>query len=531
MPLLSLTAEQAQANLRKGRRVLWPDGRYNTRRLQGLATVEFDPSFKLEAGEPVFTVGSCFARNIEKRLAKLGFEVPAASVVIPEAERGSVFGDTELLNKYGPHAMINELRWAFDPAARFPEAGYLQVGEGLWHDPHLGSSVAPASLERVRERRAMVTAFYRQLPRCRVVAITLGLAETWFDREAGLYLNRAPPNESLKREPKRFRLDLLSYPELAEALETLHGLLKAHGAPGLRVLMTVSPVPFRVTFTGQDAITANSYSKSVLRAAVEAYVRGHPEVDYFPSYEIVTHTARNLAFYTDERHVSPKVVEGIVNRMVAAYGGPALAGRDEAAEGAEPAEDAAAAPSEAARAADDLREALKAKLYRQALKLFASLDAPERLVEAGVDPFWFRYQYGRALLADDQPLQAEVQFAKAVEIDPDSANAHFASGLARDALQRIQQAEDAFRRAVELEPDNPYYQARLAHEMIRNRKPHEAEGVVLRALAAHPDDERLKSTLAAARREEALALLKLEQRVSANGWARFKALLGRMARA
>ncbi len=525
MPLLSLTAEQAQANIRRNRRALWPDGRFDTRRLHGLATVEFDPSFTLEPGEAVFTIGSCFARNIERRLVSLGFEIPAAAVTVPEAERGSTIGDNELLNKFGPHAMINELRWAFDPDAPFPAAGFLQVGEGLWHDPHLSSSVAPAPLERVRERRAMVQAFYRQLPRCRVVVLTLGLAETWFDLETGLYLNRAPPNESLKREPKRFRLDLLSYPELTEALETLHGLLKAHGAKGLRVLVTVSPVPFRVTFTGQDAITANTYSKSVLRAAVEAYVRAHPEVDYFPSYEIVAHTARNLAFYNDERHISPKAVEAIVDRMVTAYGAAALA-----AATPEEAEDGVAAPSDAVRLADDLREELKTGRIRHTLRLFAALDEPERLLASGLDEFWFRYQYGRALLKDEQPLEADVQISKALVIEPDSASAHFASGLAAAGLQRSLQAEAAFRRAVELEPDNAYYQARLAHEMIRNHRSQEAESLALRGLAASPDDERLKSVLAAARREEALALLKLEK-TSPRGWRRLKALFGKMARA
>ena len=526
MPLLSLTAEQAQANIRRNRRALWPDGRVDTRRLHGLATVQFDPSFTLEPGEAVFTMGSCFARNIERRLVTLGFEIPAASVTIPEAERGSTIGDTELLNKFGPHAMINELRWAFDPGVPFPQGGFLQVGEGLWHDPHLSSSVAPASLERVQERRAMVQAFYRQLPRCRVVVITLGLAETWFDAQTGLYLNRAPPNESLKREPKRFRLDLLSYSELTEVLETLHGLLKAHGAKGLRVLITVSPVPFRVTFTGQDAITANSYSKSVQRAAVEEYVRAHPDVDYFPSYEIVTHTARNLAFYNDERHISPKVVEAIVDRMVAAYGGAALSAA--ADDDTSAAKDGAA--SDAVRVADDQREELKAGRIRQTLRLFAALDDPERLVESGLDEFWFRYQYGRALLKDEQSVEAEVQLAKALAIDPESASAHFASGLARVGLQRSLQAEAAFRRAVELEPDNVYYQARLAREMIRNHRSQEAESLALRGLAASPDDERLKKVLSAARREEALALLKLE-RVSTSGWERLKALLGRLARA
>ena len=69
------------------------------------------------------------------------------------------------------------------------------------------------------------------------------------------------------------------------------------------MLISVSPVPLKnVTFTGQDALTANTYSKSALRAASEEFVAGHEDVDYFPSYKIVTLTDRSAAFVEDNMH-------------------------------------------------------------------------------------------------------------------------------------------------------------------------------------------------------------------------------------
>ena len=525
MPLLSLPADKAFANLRRGRQVLWPDGRHDVQRLSGVATVGFEPSFQLEEGAAVLTIGSCFARNIETRLETLGFDVPARRVVLPEEERGS-YVETELLNKYSPWSIVNELRWAFEPGHPFPAEGYLRVGEGLWHDPHLAPSVAPASLERIKERREMISALYRQLPRCAMVVLTMGLVEAWFDEVTGLYLNGAPPAAAVKQEPRRFRLDILSVAEVGEALEALHGLLKRYGRPDLKVLITVSPVPMRATFTGRDAITANTYSKSALRAAVEEYVLAHPEVDYFPSYEVVTHTLRNLAFTNDERHISPCVVDAIVDRVVAGYGRSVPSVR--AAEAAESAYLDAASPEAAEETRQRLTEALKTNRYKAAVKLFAALDGPGEFEPGERGEFWFRYQYGRALLQCEKPVEAELQFNKALLADPNSAIAYYALGLARVQRHRRLQAEEAFRRAAELDPQNVLMHWRLAKEMIRNGRNQEAEQVLLAAQADHPDEERLKAALVECRRAETRALSEFDFG-GTGGWRRFRTLLARLA--
>jgi hypothetical protein len=73
------------------------------------------------------------------------------------------------------------------------------------------------------------------------------------------------------------------------------------------------------TYTSNDVMVANTYSKSVLRAAVEEAINTFPNVFYYPSYETVILSQRDLAWENDMMHVQPKMVKKIVSRMIAKY--------------------------------------------------------------------------------------------------------------------------------------------------------------------------------------------------------------------
>ena len=354
MPLVRISATNALANVRR-RTSLWPDGRVPTERLNGLIDVALDPTFTIQASDRVMTVGSCFAREIEKRLALYGFELPMLQLALRTSERQSMTSN-DMVNKYTAASIVNELVWAFGEAPPpTPELQFLQVADDLWHDPQLIHNMEPAPLHRVIERRAMVEAAFRRLPECRLIVVTMGLAEAWFDHATGLHLNGTPPSQALARDPDRFSLDLLAYEEILDSLERMHALVTAHGHPEVRFLITVSPVPFKATFTGSDAIQANTYSKAVQRAAVEAFTRRHPDVDYFPSFEIVTLSDRALAFQRDNIHVTEAAVSTIMDRVLKRYC-PDLQGPEA---GSEPAP-AATPPAPQANASErDLRRSAK----------------------------------------------------------------------------------------------------------------------------------------------------------------------------
>jgi len=86
----------------------------------------------------------------------------------------------------------------------------------------------------------------------------------------------------------------------------------------VNILITVSPVPVEATFTTQNAVMANSYAKSVLRIVSENLQSKYSNVDYFPSYEIVT-SAGAAAFEDDNVHVKNQVVSKVTKYMVANY--------------------------------------------------------------------------------------------------------------------------------------------------------------------------------------------------------------------
>jgi hypothetical protein len=84
----------------------------------------------------------------------------------------------------------------------------------------------------------------------------------------------------------------------------------------LKVLLTVSPVPLTATASGQHVLTASSHSKALLRAVASELVRAQSRVDYFPSYEIITHPAyRGRFFAPNLRSVLPEGVDHVMSQF------------------------------------------------------------------------------------------------------------------------------------------------------------------------------------------------------------------------
>lgn len=319
MPLFKVSSKEALNAYRRLAETRWPNTGVDKERLTPVAQPTFKPSFQLTSGEKIFTTGSCFARNIERRLLELGFDIPAHEWL---TWRGQNDTDApgEFLNKYIINAIEQEFTWALDPDRPFPgQSALMHVGEDKWYDPFSTTTVAPTTLERVEKRRAKVMDITATVKECRVVIITLGLTEAWYDRELGLYLNSAPPRTVMRSDGERYEMHALSYDDVLQSLNRIHALITRFGRPDVRFLVTVSPVPLVMTFTDADVLQANAYSKSVQRAAVEEFWRCHDNVDYFPSFESITLSDRSAAFEADFRHVTPAAVGVNISSMAAHY--------------------------------------------------------------------------------------------------------------------------------------------------------------------------------------------------------------------
>jgi len=267
------------------------------------------PGFAIGPAEGIFCMGSCFARHIESELSSLGCRVMSrlAAEVAPD-----------VLNKFNSFSMLNEMRWALEPGQAFREE-FLIGGEAGFIDPFVSYGGVARPLEAVMALRTAIAESVRQLAHCRVVILTLGLVEAWFDRRHGLYLNSAPPFPVCRRDPDRYELRITSCADNLQALEAIRTLLKRYGHPDLRMVVTVSPVPFQATFSDQDVVVANTYSKSVLRVAAEDFARRHEDVDYLPTYECVMNSDVSVTWETDRIHVTDRAVRANVLNFLAHY--------------------------------------------------------------------------------------------------------------------------------------------------------------------------------------------------------------------
>jgi len=317
MPIRRISAADAYGSLKTNPDGNWPRRDDPANRFAHFADPSFKPRFMLEPGQRIFTIGSCFARGIEKTLAARGFDIPTLGLQVDKAWWSG--NPVSVLNNYVPPAIAPQIRWAFGMEEFDLDRHAIEVAAGRYIDPQLTLTYRPASGEALIKRRNDISAIYRHLASSHVVLITLGLTEAWFDNRSGLYINCPPPKGVARNDPARFELHVLDYHDVTRSLAELVDLLGRVCPRDHRIILTVSPVPLQATFTASDVAVANCYSKSVLRAAVEPFVANHPHIEYFPSYESVVLTDRSIAFVDDQVHIEASMVRFNVDRMINRY--------------------------------------------------------------------------------------------------------------------------------------------------------------------------------------------------------------------
>jgi hypothetical protein len=309
-----IRAEDAYRATRHGA-AKWPFR--DSPRVARIAQPAISPGFTIPPAASVFTIGSCFARNIEIALRDRGLRVPTLDLQVSPEElmKGSGLR-TGILNKYTPFSMLNEIEQLDrdDDGGRF----LIELGDDVWWDGQLHSHETVTRARGLQRRRRIRRLYDEAIAESALVIVTLGLVEAWWDEAEQVYLNDTVPRHVIDRHPDRFFFEVLSPDRVIEAVDRLVALLHRRN-PAQHMLLTVSPVPLHRSFTGGDVLSANNYSKSVLRVAAEMAVRRFGHVDYFPSFESVTLSDRAIAWEEDLAHVMPELVDYNVARMIEAY--------------------------------------------------------------------------------------------------------------------------------------------------------------------------------------------------------------------
>ncbi|WCL55146.1 GSCFA domain-containing protein [Gimibacter soli] len=506
MPSKAISYDDA-LNTARNRTASW---QHSLKRLDGLVFPELAPSFQFGAKDSLFTIGSCFARNIEEKLDVLGYDIPVLRFSVPKTEwKNRANG---ILNKFTPPAIWQEIDWAasqfengdtFDPALAMRFA--IRVDEGMVVDTNL-QGFTPVTEARFLERRAELYDVFRTMFTAEGLIITLGLIEAWYDKETGVYIQQMPDKRTFGDTLGRFELHVLSFEESRKFIEDSIARVRALN-PDVKVMITTSPVPLGRTFASHDVILATTHGKSLLRTVCADVTAKFDRVDYFPSYEAATITKTWDIWQEDKRHVSDEFVGQIVRNLIAGYfpesARDSILMHVHSRHGTRPSDEvlqdayrqieaATDNPDLVARLVTLLQEtedradlepaidrALAAHPAHPALNgikgqwLFGDKNTPaaERHLKLAVQdpetPVEMKLNYVRCLLASNDLAGAENMLAILTVEAPHRIYTHVLLGRLRMAQKRDEEALAAFAAALAIAPNNPV--ALKRHAEIQER--------------------------------------------------------------
>lgn len=252
----------------------------------------WQPKFSIQSRSRIATFGSCFAQHFSKALIKNGYSwlnAERAPAGLTEADRRAFNYDVfsaRTGNIYTTSLLLQWLLWATGKTAPPSEIWHKH---GRFFDPYR-PTIEPngfeTEAEMLRSRNVTLNALNAMIKKTDVFVFTLGLTESWFNKETGAEYPMCPGTAAgdydgnihqFVAQDSEFVLA-----KLRQAIVLLRDINK-----NIKVLLTVSPVPLVATNSGQHVLIATSASKSILRAATVTAVNDFDFVDYFPSYEII----------------------------------------------------------------------------------------------------------------------------------------------------------------------------------------------------------------------------------------------------
>jgi hypothetical protein len=281
-----------------------------------------------------FTIGSCFAEEIRKSLAKLDIKcLPNYSSIAFDNDRAII--DTlparEHMNFYNTFSLKQEFARASEEwvqeqddfwkiKGRKISAGNLIYSEDptdcVYQDPYRRLMFADSATYLNSISNDVAKAFRVGIEESTAVIITLGMTEVFKKRNNGLVCNQVPTyfGGGGLRETEFYNSDFND--NIENVRDILKNIRKINSTAN--VILTVSPVPLHRSFGPNDVFVNNYASKCTLRAVTEQICKEYDWVHYFPSFEVVWNVGSD-AYEDDLLHVKPDVVNFITSRFLKTF--------------------------------------------------------------------------------------------------------------------------------------------------------------------------------------------------------------------
>ena len=261
-------------------------------------------SFQLTKATRIATAGSCFAQHIARHLRNSGgtYLVTEPGHTLLDDQNRQEFNYSTFTARFGNIYTTRQLLQLLNRAY-----GLIRASDDIWEEGD-GSFIDPfrpfiqpggfkSRAEFDADRNQHYKAVRQMVETADVFVFTMGLTEAWENTTDGMIYAACPGCGAGKHVAGESRFRNFKVSEVCEDLAAAIDFMRAKN-PNLRFLLTVSPVPLVATYSGKHVLSATTYSKSVLRVAAEMIADSHHNVDYFPSYEIITGSFNRGAYYS-----------------------------------------------------------------------------------------------------------------------------------------------------------------------------------------------------------------------------------------
>ncbi len=301
---------------------VWP-GSFDNPPVDGVFRLPENPGLKITPATRIASLGSCFAREIKRRLIQKNYTYIAEETHHPAAVHASAAWE----RVYSTHCMRQIFEYTFEDWS--PDLRWWQVPEsGRIQDPYRRTIVYDSQAEAEQDFARHRGHSKRALQQAEVLIITLGLTEIWQDQVDGAVICLpAGPYVREGGDMNRYEFRVSRYNENLENMERIHEIMARHN-PGCRLLVTVSPVNLWATFReDMDVISASCNSKSTLRAVADEFTVRHDNVFYFPAYEMATiyQPLAGTTYFCEGRenfHINKPTVKFIMKHFFEYYSQP-----------------------------------------------------------------------------------------------------------------------------------------------------------------------------------------------------------------
>lgn len=237
-------------------------------------------------------IGSCFSEHISKKLKDYNFNVM-------EHSNGIVFNPISLA--YPFKLLTQNKKYTYDD---------LIFANNQWKSIHHHGSIHHSNqddlLNKINED---LSSLRHTISSSKHLFITFGSAYVYAHIEKKHIVancHKLPQQDFIKR---RLTINEI-HDEWSKVIEYLFEL-----NPNINLVFTVSPVKHL-----RDGIHENNLSKSTLLLSIESIIKQHPQVHYFPAYELVIDDLRDYRFFNNDlAHPNQLAIDYVFDKFTETY--------------------------------------------------------------------------------------------------------------------------------------------------------------------------------------------------------------------